>query len=125
LDENPTGQTLADLIHKEPKILAKEVRWLQDKAWKARRRAGERKEDRNKAQNSTSKDLHAKCRSHRNDTTTTQGQDQRSYKEGHARVEISTSQTYLPETGETARQMEGPSHCGNRQSRETMDKENL
>jgi len=31
--------------------LAKEVRWLQDKAWKARRRAGERKEHRNKPQN--------------------------------------------------------------------------
>ena len=43
LDENLTGQALADLIHREQKILAKEVRWLQDKAWKARRRAGERK----------------------------------------------------------------------------------
>jgi len=31
--------------------LAKEVRWLQDKAWKARRRAGERKEHRIKTQN--------------------------------------------------------------------------
>jgi len=51
LDENPTGQALADLIHKEQKILAKEVRWIQDKAWKARRRAGERKEHRNKTQN--------------------------------------------------------------------------
>jgi len=50
LDDNPTGQALADLIHKEQKILAKEVRWLQDKAWKARRRAGERKEHRNKTQ---------------------------------------------------------------------------
>ena len=49
--ENPTGQALADLIHKEQKILAKEVRWLQDKAWKARRRAGERREHRNKTQN--------------------------------------------------------------------------
>jgi len=36
-DENPKGQVLADLIHKEQKILAKEVRLLQDKAWKARR----------------------------------------------------------------------------------------
>ena len=51
LDVNPTGQALADLIHKEQQILAKEVRWLQDKAWKARRRAGERKEHRNKTQN--------------------------------------------------------------------------
>jgi len=51
LVENPTGQALADLIHKEPKILAKEVRWLRDKAWKARRRAGERKEHRNQTQN--------------------------------------------------------------------------
>ena len=51
LDENPTGQALADLIHKEPKIFAKEVRCLQDKAWKARRRAGEKKEHRNKTQN--------------------------------------------------------------------------
>jgi len=51
LDENPTGQALADLIHKERKILAKEVRWLQDKAWKARRRASERREHRNKTQN--------------------------------------------------------------------------
>jgi len=51
LDENPTGQALVDLIHKEQKILAKEVRWLQDKAWKARRRAGKRKEHRNKTQN--------------------------------------------------------------------------
>ena len=51
LDENPTGQALADLIHKGQKILAKEVRWLQDKAWKARRRAGERREYRNKTQN--------------------------------------------------------------------------
>ena len=50
LDENPTGQALADLIHKEQKILAKEVRWLQNKAWKARRRAGERREHRNKTQ---------------------------------------------------------------------------
>ena len=49
--ENPTGQALADLIHKEQKILAKEVRWLQDKAWKAHRRSGERKEHRNKTQN--------------------------------------------------------------------------
>ena len=40
LTENPTGQALADLIQKEQEILAKEVRWLQDKAWKARRRAG-------------------------------------------------------------------------------------
>jgi len=32
LDDNPTGQALADLIHKEQKILAEEVRWLQDKA---------------------------------------------------------------------------------------------
>jgi len=51
LTENPTGQALADLIHKEQEVLAKEVRWLQDKAWKARRRAGERKEHRNKTQN--------------------------------------------------------------------------
>jgi len=51
LDDNPTGQALADLIHKEQKILTKEVRWLQDKAWKARRKAGERKEYRNKTQN--------------------------------------------------------------------------
>jgi len=51
LIKNPTGQALADLIHKEQEILAKEVRWLQDKAWKARRRAGERKERRNKSQN--------------------------------------------------------------------------
>jgi len=51
LVENPTSQALADLIHKEQKILAKEVRWLQDKAWKARRRAGERKEHKNKTQN--------------------------------------------------------------------------
>jgi len=49
-DDHPTGQALADLIHKDQKILAKEVRWLQDKAWKARRRAGERKEHRNKTQ---------------------------------------------------------------------------
>ena len=41
LTETPTGQALADLIHKEQEVLAKEVRWLQDKAWKARRRAGE------------------------------------------------------------------------------------
>ena len=52
LNENPTGQALADLIHKEQKILAKEVRWLQDKAWKARKRASERREHRNKNQNS-------------------------------------------------------------------------
>ena len=31
--------------------MAKEVRWLQDKAWKERRRAGERREHRNKTQN--------------------------------------------------------------------------
>ena len=31
--------------------MAKEVRWLQDKAWKAHRRASERKEHRNKKQN--------------------------------------------------------------------------
>jgi len=49
--ENPIGQALADLIHKEQKILAKEVRWLQDKAWKARRRAEQRREHRNKTQN--------------------------------------------------------------------------
>ena len=49
--ENPTGQALADLIHKEQKILAKEVRRLQDKAWKARKRASERREHRNKNQN--------------------------------------------------------------------------
>jgi hypothetical protein len=51
LKENPTGQALADLIHKEQKILAKEVRRLQDKAWKARKRASERREHRNKNQN--------------------------------------------------------------------------
>jgi len=51
LTENPTGQALADLIQKEQEILAKEVRWLQDKAWKARRRAWDRKEHRNKIQN--------------------------------------------------------------------------
>jgi len=51
LYENPTGQALADLIHEEQQILAKEVRWLQDKAWKARRRASERREHRNKTQN--------------------------------------------------------------------------
>jgi len=27
LDVNPTGQALADLIHEEQKILAKEIRW--------------------------------------------------------------------------------------------------
>ena len=48
LDETPTGQALADLIHKEQKIPAKEVRWLQDKAWKARKRASERREHRSK-----------------------------------------------------------------------------
>ena len=58
LVENPTGQALADLIHKEQKILAKEVRWLQDKAWKARRRAGERREHRNKTQNSLLKRIY-------------------------------------------------------------------
>ena len=42
---------MADLIHKEQKILAKEVRRLQDKAWKARKRASERREHRNKSQN--------------------------------------------------------------------------
>ena len=51
LDENPTCQALSDLIRKEQFFLAKEVRWLRDKAWKARRRAGERKEHRNKTQN--------------------------------------------------------------------------
>jgi hypothetical protein len=51
LTENPTGQALADLIHKEQKILAKEVRRLQDKAWKARKRASEKREHRNKSQN--------------------------------------------------------------------------
>jgi len=51
LVENPTGEALADLIHKEQKILVKGVKWLQIKAWKARRRAGERKEHRNKTQN--------------------------------------------------------------------------
>jgi len=50
-DENLTGQALSDLVHKDQFFLAKEVRWLQDKAWKARRRAGERKEHRNKTQN--------------------------------------------------------------------------
>jgi len=57
LDENLTGQALADLIHKEQKILAKEVRWLQDKAWRARKRAGERKEHRNKTQNTLLKSI--------------------------------------------------------------------
>jgi len=51
LTETPTGQALADLIQKQQEIVAKEVRWLQDKAWKTRRRAGERKEHRNKNQN--------------------------------------------------------------------------
>jgi len=51
LTENPTGQALTDLIQKEQDVLAKEGRWLQDKARKARRRAGERKEHRNKTQN--------------------------------------------------------------------------
>jgi len=84
LDENPTGQVLADLIHKEQKILAKEVRWLQDKAWKARRRAGDRREHRNKTQNTLLRGA-----------TTTQGQDQRSYKESHARAGLPTSQPTL------------------------------
>jgi len=51
LEENLTGQALTDLIQKEQEILAKEVRWLQDKAGKARRRAGERKGHRNNTQN--------------------------------------------------------------------------
>jgi len=42
LTETLTGQVLADLIHKEQEVLAIEVRWLQDKSWKVRRRAGER-----------------------------------------------------------------------------------
>jgi len=37
--------------------LAKEVRWLQDKAWKVRRRAGERREQRNKTQNTLLKGI--------------------------------------------------------------------
>jgi len=32
LEEDPTCQSLADLIKKEQEILAKEVRWVQDKA---------------------------------------------------------------------------------------------
>jgi len=51
MKENPTGQALAHLIQQEQEILAKEVRCLQDRAWKARRRAGERKEQRNNTQN--------------------------------------------------------------------------
>ena len=52
MTENPTGQAFADPIHKEQEVLAKEVRWLQDTAWKARRRAGERKDHTgNKTQN--------------------------------------------------------------------------
>jgi len=75
LVENPTGQALADLIHKEQKILAKEVTGLQDKAWKARRRAGERKENRNKTQNTfnNKEDLSAKSSTHGDGATTTQG----------------------------------------------------
>jgi len=42
---------LADLIQQEQEILAREIKWLRDKAWKACRRAGERKEHRNKTQN--------------------------------------------------------------------------
>jgi len=57
LNKNPTGQALADLIHKGQKILVKEVRWLQDKAWKARRRAGGRREHRSKTQNSPLKGI--------------------------------------------------------------------
>jgi len=49
--EKPTGPALADLIHKEQEVLAKEVRWMQERAWKARRRAGESKAQRNKPQN--------------------------------------------------------------------------
>ena len=55
MTENPTGEALADLMHKEQEVLAKEVRWLQDKAWKARRRAGEKKEHRNNTQNTLQK----------------------------------------------------------------------
>jgi len=51
LTENPTGKALADLIQNEQEVLAKEVRCLQEKAWKAYRRAGKRKEHRNKTQN--------------------------------------------------------------------------
>jgi len=39
LKENSTGQALANLVQREQEILAKEVRWLQDIAWKVRRRA--------------------------------------------------------------------------------------
>jgi len=39
------------LIQQEQGILAREIKRLKDKAWKARRRAGERKEHRNNTQN--------------------------------------------------------------------------
>jgi len=76
LDENPTGQALSDFIHKEQIFLSQEVRRLQDKAWKARRRAGERKEHRNKTQNILLKRISLlKSGTHGDNASTTQGGD--------------------------------------------------
>ena len=72
LVENPTGQALADLIHKEQEILAKDVRWLQDKAWTACRRAGERTQEKN-TEHHAAEDLLTKSKANGDGAATTQG----------------------------------------------------
>jgi len=71
LTETLTGQVLADLMHKEQEVLAKEVRWLQDKSWKVRRRAGERIEY--NTEHPAAKDLLTKSSADGDSTATTQG----------------------------------------------------
>ena len=71
------------------------------------------------------KDLSTNSSAHGDGATTTQGQDQRSHKDSHARPGILTSPTYFEETGETTRQVEGPSHCGLGKAESLMEKENL
>jgi len=80
--------------------LAKEVRWWQDKAWKARRRAGERREQRNKTQNTLLKRI-SLLTAALTETAPLRHKDRikGATQKRHARAGILTSPTYFPESG--------------------------
>jgi len=75
LDENPTGQALADLIHKEQKFWQKRSNGYRIRLGKHADVQGKGKNIGIKHRTLYLKDLLAKSRSHGNDTTTTQRHD--------------------------------------------------
>jgi len=59
------------------------------------------------------KDFLAKCSASGGSAVTTQGQDQRSHTESHARIGIPSPQSHRPEISSATHPMEDPSHRGN------------